>query len=204
MSQKIYGDLEVVGAVSSKGALLSATPTLVLKDSTGAAVEAIRGDIPDGQYGADSSVKSLVLGTSCKSIGMMAFNASGLAGHLIIPESVTVICDLAFTACNLSGALILPESVTFIGMAAFSGCDFTSVVIPASAQTVQMMAFESCTSLTDAYIDTPKSVVDGFNTFASSGLTTIHIKDPAPAGWTIGTDQTVGGKTGITVVQDWN
>jgi len=206
MSQKIYGDLDVGGAVSSNGALLSAPPTLVLKDSTGVDA-ALPGDIPDFLYQGTASVKGLFIGTGCKSIGMMAFNASGLSGPLIIPESVTAIGDLAFYMCNLTGSLIIPESVTFIGMAAFMGCSITSVIVPATISTSGMI-FQACASLTDAYLDVPKAITDGGfpeinGWFLSSGLTTVHLKTPAPAGWTLGANQTVGGKTGVTVVQDW-
>jgi hypothetical protein len=61
---------------------------------------------------------------------------------------------------------------------------------------LEINAFTSC-AFTQAYLNCPAANI-GSNAFAGSGLTSIYI-GPNATGWTLGSGQTIGGKSGITV-----
>ena len=150
---------------------------------------------------------SLTIGNSVESINTEAFRGcSGFTGSLTIGSFVTSIAPQAFAVCSFTGSLTIPNSVTSIGSYAFSDCyGFNSLTIPNSATTISSGAFYNNSSLTNAYLNQSFSLLP-VNTFgADSGLTTIHLRPSpnTPAGWTIGAGQTVGGKSGVTVVADW-
>ena len=155
------------------------TQTIVF-DSTGPSYDQIQGDIPANWKNFDSSLKGLVIGTSCTSIATYAFAfCTALTGDLVIPDSVTTIGNYAFDSCSGFTSLVIPNSVTSIGT----------------------YAFYNCSGLTTAYLAPPLANV-GSNAFQASGLSTIYAKDAVANGWTLGAGQTVGGKTGVTVI-DW-
>lgn len=183
------------------------------------------------QFGLAGYVSgSLNIANTVTSIGNYAFNqCSGLTGSLTIPNSVTSIGEGAFSSCsgftsltlneglevigtsafdgltNVSGNLIIPNSVITIGSYAFNYNTFNGpLTIPNSVTTIGDGAFRSCTNITNAYLNQPLTAIDT-DAFLNSGLTTVHLR-PAPntpAGWTIGAAQTIGGKSGVTVVADW-
>jgi len=193
-----------------------------------------KGDFPDYTFGSnpyygDANFKGLVIGTSCTTIGELAFSyCDGLVGSLVIPDSVTSIGLAAFESCfNLTGSLTIGNSVTSIGQLAFLNCGFTGdlvipdsvasigsdafygcsgltgdLVIPNSVTSIGGNAFANCSNLTTAYLAPPLANV-GSGAFSQSGLTTVYAKDAATNGWTEGAGQTVGGKTGVTVA-NWN
>lgn len=171
---------------------LQASPTnigtsTVLYDGTnnGEIVDQIQGDIPDysvtgSPYYNDSTLKGLVIGTSCTKIGSFAFYyCYQIAGTLTIPDSVTTIGQYCFAGCNLFTTLIVGQGMTNINNFAF-GVGFG-------------------TSLT-AYLACPKSVISS-TAFTGSALTTVYAKDAVANGYTLGAGQNIGGAT--VTVNDW-
>ena len=172
------------------------TPTVVTRNTGANIVEQVVGDIPANWKQNDTSLKGLVIGTSCTSIGSNAFHyCNGLTGSLTIPDSVTSIGSYAFRYCTgLTGSLTIPNSVTSIGSAAFGRCtgltgslvipdsvtsigsyafyfsNFSKLVIPASVTSIGERVFQDCTSLTAMYTNTPAASWTGsialFNTTA--------------------------------------
>ena len=154
------------------------TGDLVIPDS----VTTIEGGSFAGAFIGCFGFTSLTIGNSVTSIGDYAFYlcvAFGAVGDLVIPDSVTSIGYYAFGNCGLSGTLTIGNSVTTIGGYAFGGMP----------------------NLTTAYLAPPLANV-GSNAFLFSGLTTVYAKDAVANGWTLGAGQTVGDKTGVTVI-DW-
>ena len=155
-------------------------------------------------YGCSNLTGSLVIPDSVTSIDITAFsNCDGLTS-LTIGNSVTSIGSYAFYSCGgLTGDLVIPNSVTSIGSGSFYNCTVLngSLVIPNSVTTIGGNAFGRCNSLTTAYLAPPLANV-GSNAFSGSGLTTVYANDAEANGWTLGAGQTVGGKTGVTVI-DW-
>jgi len=243
----------VAGAWSEIAGEVFGTPTVVYDDGTAVGnTDQIQGDIPNEWKKLYTSLKGLVIGTSCTTIGGSAFSScsgltgsltipnsvtrigagafsgcTGLTGSLVIPDSVTSIGVQAFTYCpNLTGDLVIPDSVTIIGGGAFNNCSgltgtltisnnvtiinnntFKScgfngtLTIPNGVTSIGFQAFGYCSGLTnvDCYVE--KSVLDAADSLLSSGVTTIHVRS-TDSTWTAGGGQTIGGKTGITVIKD--
>ena len=181
------------------------TPTIVWDDTVNGEIDQVQGDIPDN-WKSGGGIKQLQIGSSCTSIGDYAFYfCPGLTDSLVIPDSVTSIGSYAFSDCSgLTGSLVIPDSVTTIGDSAFGVLlGLTGdLVIPNSVTSIGNYAFYFCPSLTTAYLAPPLANV-GSQAFSQSGLTTVYAKDAAANGWTVGAGQTVGGKTGVTVL-NWN
>ena len=151
---------------------------------------------------------SIVIPNSVTTIGSAAFAyCSGLTGDLVIPDSVTTIeggsFAGAFIGCFGFTSLTIGNSVTSIGDYAFYAMfNLTGdLVIPDSVTSIGTYAFGYCTNLTTAYLAPPLANV-GSNAFYYSGLTTVYANDAVANGWTLGAGQTVGGKSGVTVI-DW-
>ena len=98
--------------------------TTYVRDNVAGVIDQIQGDIPASWKQADGSLRGLVIGTSCTSIGSNAFYVcAGLTGSLVIPDSVTTIGDSAFDgviSSNFTG-LTIGKGVTSIGTYAFQG-----------------------------------------------------------------------------------
>lgn len=119
-----------------------------------------KGDIPNytfssSPYFNDNTLKGLVIGTSCTSIGSYAFNYCGaFTGSLAIPDSVTSIGDGVFIgAASFNGLLILGNGLTSIGSQVFNGTNFTAAYIncPASSW-VGSNALFGTFNLTNIYV----------------------------------------------------
>jgi len=156
-------------------------------------------------FSSDSWSGPLTIGNSVTSIGSYAFRyCIGLTGDLVIPDSVTSIGSYAFYYCQgFNGSLTIGNSVTTITSYSFGGCSGLTgpLVIPNSVTSISNYAFFYCSLLTTAYLAPPLANV-GSQAFYVSGLTTVYAKDAVASGWTLGAGQTVGGKTGVTVI-DW-
>lgn len=169
----------------------------------------------------------LTIPDSVTSIGSNAFdNSYVFDGPLTIPDSVTTIGDYAFFSdihlgrqltlgnsvtsigvgafdgcTSFTGELMIPESVVSIGSRAFSATDFSSATIPASVTSVGSDVFYFCFSLLTLNAYVAKSVLDGNGQLNESVITTIHAR-ASDATWAAGPGQTIGGKSGITVIKD--
>lgn len=144
------------------------TPTVITKNTGPNVVEQIVGDIPNYSYGSSpyyfSTVRGLVIGTSCTSIGsysfgyLESFSPTVNLGSLVIPDSVTSIGDYAFPNNIFADELIIPDSVTSIGSGSFYGCGLTgNLVIPESVTSIGFNTFGGNNSLTALYTNTPAS-----------------------------------------------
>ena len=136
--------------------------------------------IPEDWKSSQTTLKGLSIGQGVTTIGNNAFySCSGLTGSLTIPNSVTSIGNSAFKYCTFTGSLTIPNSVTSIGN----------------------YAFFSCSGLTNVNCYVTKTIFDQSNVIGSTSVTTIHARS-SDVTWTASGGQTIGGKTGITVVKD--
>jgi len=215
--------LSVLGAAPSSGIATFVRDNTNVKDF-------IVGDIPEDWKNGQTSLTGLVLGSSVTSIGSYAFYyCPGFTGSLTIPDSVTTIGSSAFFNCSsftgsltignsvtsigsnafnycsgLTGSLTIPDSVTSIGDIAFYFCGgFTgSLTIPDSVTTIGSYAFYGCSNITNVQCHIAKTIIDAAtNCFQGSGITTINAR-ASDGTWTAGAGQTIGGKSGITVIKD--
>jgi hypothetical protein len=93
--------------------------------------------------------------------------------------------------------------VTSIGDYAFSYCSgFTGdLTIGDSVITTGTFMFYNCTNLTNVNSYITKTLLDKTDNLAGTSVTTIHARS-SDGTWTAGAGQTIGGKTGITVIKD--
>ena len=134
--------------------------TATIVSSNASTYDQIQGDIPANWKNADSSLKGLVIGTSCTSIGDNAFQAcSGLTGSLVIPNSVTTIGDIVFDSCSSLTSIVISESVTSIGSYAFYYC--SSAVIYTNCPASSWVGTGACAGITDIYLG-PNAVGTGY------------------------------------------
>lgn len=94
-----------------------------------------------------SAVTSLNLPSTLQTIGMHAFNKTGLE-TVELPEGLTSIEVSAFANTNLTN-VVLPEGLTQIGASAFRNCtSLESITLPASLESLPNYLVSGCTALT--------------------------------------------------------
>ncbi len=94
-----------------------------------------------------TSLKSINLPESVKSIGAGAFQNSGLTS-ITIPKNVKTISNYVFANCKNLKSINLPETVKSIGESAFQNSGLTSITIPKNVKIVYKKAFYGCKNLT--------------------------------------------------------
>jgi len=153
-----------------------------------------------------SSLTSVVFesGSQLHTIDESAFKFSGLP-TITIPASVTSIKRYAFSSCSsLTGVVF--ESGSQLGnieYSAFSQSGLTTITIPASVTSIGDLAFNSCSSLTGIVFESASQLSTfGGSAFLSSGLTSLTIPQSLLTvfGVSEGSGQTVGSKSGVTVI----
>ena len=109
-----------------------------------------------------TSLQSVIIPNSVKSIGYEAFYNCTSLQSIIIPDGVTVVDDYAFNGCSSLTSIIIPDSVTNIGRAAFENCTgMTSIVIPNSVTCIEGSLFRNCTRLTSLNIPDSITFIGG-------------------------------------------
>ncbi|MBQ6934983.1 MAG: leucine-rich repeat protein, partial [Clostridia bacterium] len=117
------------------------------------------GKIDDGTFGNCTSLKTIKIPDSVKTIGAYAFKDCSSLKEIAIPESVTAIGANAFDSCKLLGTAIIGNGVKTIGESAFVDCEeLETVTIGKAVETIGSYAFSDCSSLKEIVI--PKSVTE--------------------------------------------
>ena len=166
-----------------------------------------------GSYAVIQGVNltTLVIPEGVTTVDQGAFSQSGLTS-LHIPSSMVTLNPDGFSQCNISSLTFAANSnLTTIGTNAFYGNSLSStpsVVIPASVTTLGNQVFKLCSSLTSVTIptDSQLTTIGGTNIFTWSGLTTFTAPQSVITlfGVSEGENQTVGGKSGVTVIANSN
>lgn len=101
-----------------------------------------------GAFYGCSSLQSIWLPSSVKTIGYAAFmNCSSLVS-INIPDSVTEIGDYAFSGCESLERVSIPGSIRSISNYAFRYCsNLTEILLPEGLTSIGRFAFYYCTSL---------------------------------------------------------
>ena len=90
-------------------------------------------------------------------IGDAAFHGCSSLSGIVIPDSVTAIYDYTFEECTSLSNIDIPDGITAIGNRAFYNCDsLTSIQLPDSVTSIGYEAFYDCDSLTS--IDLPDGI----------------------------------------------
>ena len=96
----------------------------------------------------NSSITSIKLPTSVRTIGKSAFHSCTSLQSISLPAAVTTIEPNAFRGCTGLSAITLSSSLKKIGAQAFYQCTaLTSVALPNSVSSIGDWAFAYCTNL---------------------------------------------------------
>ena len=148
-------ELTIIGSLNGYDIkVLNELPNLSVLDMENVNLEIM----PAHAFRGKTSLTSIVMPKTLKTIEYEAFVASGLTGNLIIPESVTTIGRSAFSGCSgFTGSLTIPESVTTIGGYTFFECSGLTgnLTIPENVTTIGYAAFSDCSGLTNIYCKSP-------------------------------------------------
>lgn len=114
-------NLTVQGSIDSVDFItMNAMPVLAVLDISGVSI--VRNNVPNSAFTNKSSLKSVVLPGSVKSIGTFAFSECFNLTSINLPNSVVSIGNFAFTECSKLTSIAIPASVSKIGYAAFFTC----------------------------------------------------------------------------------
>ena len=178
------------------------TPTVITKNTGVNEIGQIKGDITSqkvqdqvnsgGGYGNNTNTKGLVIGTSCTNIGSASFYFFvGLTGDLVIPDSVTWIGTVGDN---------------FGDSGVFAGATYgPNLTIGKNVKNVGQWDFGFNNNLINVNCYIPKTVIDNSRDdevfLASNNIATIHAR-VSDSTWTAGTNQTIGGVSGVEVIKD--
>ncbi|HET6559035.1 MAG TPA: leucine-rich repeat protein [Prolixibacteraceae bacterium] len=150
-----------------------------------------------------TSLTSITLPTTLKSIGSGAFSQCTGLTSITVPSSVTTIRNNAFSNCSSLTSVSLPVSITSIGSGAFEMCSglsslpipklvtsieaytfqgcngLTSITIPSTVKTIATSAFLHCTNASSIHIPSSVTSID-FRAFAGCpGMITVDVNNPS-------------------------
>ena len=123
-----------------------------------------------------SSLTSILIPNSIKSIGINAFENCSNITEITIPEGVTLIGNNTFKGCVKLASASFPTSIESFGANAFAGCtSLTSIVLPKNIQEIGANAFANCSKLAtiEVFGDTPATLKTGV---FSSNVSKIYVK----------------------------
>jgi hypothetical protein len=103
--------------------------------------------IEAGMFSSCSSLLSISIPESVKSIEFSAFVSCTSLASITIPDSVQTIGMEAFQGCTRLASVTFPDSMQSIGRGAFQRCAFTSVTFPRGVKNLEGSVFSSCSSL---------------------------------------------------------
>lgn len=107
--------------------------------------------LPDEIFLHFDSMTSVSLPSTLKSIGISAFERSGLTS-IVIPEGVTDIGRLAFYDCEDLTDVSVPSTLVNAGDSIFANSGLTNITIAEGTTTLGEMPFDGCDKLTSIYI----------------------------------------------------
>ena len=170
-------EIKITGTGAMYNYTESTMPWTLLRDSIKTVRVGSQGVIGVGDYAFNncSSLTSVTIPNSVKSIGVSAFYGCSSLTSVTLPDSVTSIGKMAFRGCSSLTSITIPNSVTSIEIGAFYGCSsLTSVTLGNSVISIGDNAFKGCSSLTSVTIpNSVKSIGDW--AFESCALTSITL-----------------------------
>ncbi len=97
----------------------------------------------------NSSISSIKLPPSIRTIGKNAFHSCTSLGSISLPSGVSTIESNAFRGCTSLKAVTLPSTLKKLGAQAFYQCSaLASIALPTSLTSIGDWAFAYCTNLT--------------------------------------------------------
>ena len=124
-----------------------------------------------------SSLASITIPESVKSIGFGAFAMSGLTS-ITVPESVTYMEDDIFYGCHSLVSAKINANISKLKYYFFRDCPLLQTVsLPSSLESIQSYAFQGCISLSSIIIPNNVKNIGDYAFEGCSGLTSVIIPD---------------------------
>jgi hypothetical protein len=102
---------------------------------------------------------SVVIGTSCTSIGNNCFENCTNLSSVTVPNSVTSFGDSSFRNCTSLTSITIPNSVTLLDIYCFAECTgLTTITIPNSVTTLRDSVFLSCDQLQEVIFEAGSTI----------------------------------------------
>ena len=126
----------------------------------------------------NSSILSVTIPTSLKTIGRYAFFGCGGLRSLQLAEGIESIGSCAFQDCVSLISVTLPTTVTQVGANAFQGCTSLAYVgLNDHNDAIGTAVFQGCTALTTLSIPTSWTQIPASMLYGCTGLRYITIPD---------------------------
>jgi len=118
-------------------------PVSITVDGVDYKVTAVDGSAFKGCW----NIKSVTINAALETIGYHAFSDVSMA-ELMLPSSLKSIGDLAFQFCSRLTSIVIPEGVETIGQSAFNNCSLLQrLELPSTLVSIGYGAFSNCSSL---------------------------------------------------------
>ena len=124
----------------------------------------------------NSTLKSVTIPDSVKSIGNDAFFCCSSLKSISLPSSVKSIGDRAFMMCNTLTEVAVPNGVSKISYATFADCSsLKSITLPSSVESIEGRAFICCDKLESITIPSGIKSIEERTFLDCDGLESITI-----------------------------
>jgi hypothetical protein len=132
----------------------------------------------DGLFIGKTSLKSIILPSTIKTIEFGAFSGCTNLINVELPSKLYAIDNYAFDSCSGLTSIVFPSTLTTIGDGAFYGCSgLTSLVLPDSLTTIGDGAFYGC-YLTSCKINAKVAPIMQSSSFDSK-LVAVYVSEGA-------------------------
>jgi hypothetical protein len=138
--------------------------------------------ISSSAFNGCKKLQSVTIPSSVTSIGTYAFNECSSLRSVTFGGSsqLTTLGDDAFYGCGSLGSISIPSRVQSIGKQAFMNCTaMTSITLPATVTSLGASAFENCTSLTKAPVPRRLTTLSSRAFYGCSKITSINFGSPS-------------------------
>lgn len=133
-------------------------------------------------FGGCSNLKSIIIPNSVTEIGDGAFYSCSELKSITLPDGIKRIGDNLFWSCVRLADVNIPNNVTSIGEEAFRECfSLSSITIPNSVTEIGKNAFQKCYRLVDVYCLAESVPITDSTVFDGTPLETATLHVPANA-----------------------
>lgn len=138
-------------------------------------------ELPDNAFEGNTSLTSVVLPRTLKTIGNNAFYECANLSNINIPNGTTTIGKYAFACCWVLTDITIPESVTTISEGAFTSCNcLTNIIIPKNVTIIKTWTFTNCSSLKSVSIPENVTTIEEYAFSSDSYLEYVYCKAQTP------------------------
>ncbi|MDO4194417.1 MAG: leucine-rich repeat protein, partial [Erysipelotrichaceae bacterium] len=134
--------------------------------------------IADYAFNGNSTIISVEIPGSVKSIGRQAFENDSKLETVTLHEGLTTIANMAFSSCTSLKNITLPDTLTTMDGSVFRECtSLENISLPAGLKEIGQSSFMDCTSLKRIVIPSGVTQISMFLFYGCTGLTEVSIPD---------------------------